>query len=754
MIPVVKDVVLVGAGHAHVQVLRGFGMKPVPGLRLTLITREIDTPYSGMLPGLIAGHYDFDDVHIDTGPLARFAGARLYQSEMTGLDLANRTITCSDRPPVPFDILSINTGSTPGGAAITGVAANAIPVKPIDRFLRHFEAARTRVVASGGRSRIGVVGGGAAGVELVLSLEARLRRDISASGGDETALRMMLLSGASSIVPSLPVGASNRLLRILGARGIEVLTDTRVSSINGCKIGIEGADPIELDEVFWATQAAPGEWLGDNGLGINAAGFIAVRDTLQSVSHPDIFAAGDVASMTDRDLPKSGVYAVRQGPVLADNLRRHLAGRPLRRYRPQSSALYLVSTGERHAVGARNAISFEGDWVWRWKDRIDRKFMSKFYHLPEMQAVTTELSSGIVDKDAQGVVSAAGMRCGGCGAKVGADVLKRALGRIHPAERSDVIIGLDAPDDAAIVDIGGGKHTVQTVDHFRAFIDDPYTFGRIAANHALGDIYAMGAEPQTALAIATVPYGLERKIEADLLDMMTGANETLSAEGCALVGGHSGEGAELALGFAITGAVGAGAALRKSGLCPGDALILTKPIGTGTILAADMRGNAKARWLMSALREMTVSNRTAAAILGQHGVTAATDITGFGLLGHLVEMARASAVDVRLRLFDIPLLDGALETARRGILSSLHPQNLRQQRSVTNAEQAAADPTFPLLFDPQTAGGLLASVPSDRAESCVRELRIAGYDRAAVIGTVLRLSGATEPIAIDLEPSE
>ena len=517
MIPVVKDVVLVGAGHAHVQVLRGFGMKPVPGLRLTLITREIDTPYSGMLPGLIAGHYDFDDVHIDTGPLARFAGARLYQSEMTGLDLANRTITCSDRPPVPFDILSINTGSTPGGAAITGVAANAIPVKPIDRFLRHFEAARTRVVASGGRSRIGVVGGGAAGVELVLSLEARLRRDISASGGDETALRMMLLSGASSIVPLLPVGASNRLLRILGARGIEVLTDTRVSSINGCKIGIEGADPIELDEVFWATQAAPGEWLGDNGLGINAAGFIAVRDTLQSVSHPDIFAAGDVASMTDRDLPKSGVYAVRQGPVLADNLRRHLAGRPLRRYRPQSSALYLVSTGERHAVGARNAISFEGDWVWRWKDRIDRKFMSKFNHLPEMQAVTTELSSGIVDKDAQGVVSAAGMRCGGCGAKVGADVLKRALGRIHPAERSDVIIGLDAPDDAAIVDIGGGKHTVQTVDHFRAFIDDPYTFGRIAANHALGDIHAMGAEPQTALAIATVPYGLERKVEADLL---------------------------------------------------------------------------------------------------------------------------------------------------------------------------------------------------------------------------------------------
>ena len=753
MIPVLKDIVLLGAGHAHVGVLRSFGMKPMPGVRLTLVTREIDTPYSGMLPGLITGYYDFDDVHIDTGPLSRFAGARLYHAEATDIDIANRRLICRDRPAIPFDLLSINIGSTPGGAGIDGAAAKAIPVKPIDRFLGHFEAARRRILARQGVVRIGTVGGGAAGVELALSLEARLRRDVAAVGGDSGALRVTLLTGATSIVPSLPSGARQRLLRILKERDIEVMADARVTDINGSSVSIAGAAPIDLDEVFWATQARPADWLTNTGLALDGSGFVEVRDTLQSISHPGIFAVGDIASMTGRDLPKSGVYAVRQGPFLAENLRRSLAGRSMRRYRPQSDALYLVSTGDRYAVGARNGMSFEGKWVWRWKDRIDRKFMTKFNQLPDMPEIAAKMPSGLSGVDLPQEMLASGMRCGGCGAKVGADVLSRALAQIRPVDRSDVVLGLDAPDDAALVDTGGGQHSVRTVDYFRSFVDDPYTFGRIAAIHALGDIHAMGAKPQTALAIATVPFGIESKTEIDLLDMMTGANEVLSAEDCAIIGGHTGEGAELALGFAITGELKAGTALRKCGLRPGDALILTKPIGTGTLMAADMRGKAKARWVMSALRRMTQSNRSAAEILRRHAVSAATDITGFGLIGHLDEMAQASDVEIRLRLSAIPLLDGVLDTAGRGLLSSLHPQNLRMRCVIANADQADTDPVFPLLFDPQTAGGLLAAVPADQAASCVGELRRSGYEKASVIGVVLPHSAALARMTLDLEPS-
>src|SRR5437016_3285599 len=230
--------------------------------------------------------------------------------------------------------------------------------------------------------------------------------------------------------------------------------------------------------------------------------------------------------------------------------------------------------------------------------------------------------------------------------------------------------------------------------------------------------------------------------------MLAGANEVLHAADCALVGGHSSEGAELALGFAVNGLVSRAAVLRKQGLRPGDALILTKPIGTGTLFAADMRGQAKARWVMAAIAQMIQSSGPAAAILRRHGAHAATDITGFGLVGHLVEMVRASDVDVTLAIAQVPLLAGARETVERGIFSSLQPQNLRLRRAIRNPEGVASHQLYPLLFDPQTAGGLLAAVPLAQAQLCVTELLAAGYSAANVIGSVSARSGAFEPITI------
>jgi selenide,water dikinase len=216
------------------------------------------------------------------------------------------------------------------------------------------------------------------------------------------------------------------------------------------------------------------------------------------------------------------------------------------------------------------------------------------------------------------------------------------------------------------------------------------------------------------------------------------------------VGGHTSEGAELALGFAVSGLVARAAVLRKSGLQPGDALILTKPIGTGTLLAAHMRGKAKARWVMAAMAHMIRSNGPAAVILRRHGAHAATDITGFGLLGHLIEMVRASDVDVTLAIERMPLLDGALECGERGIFSSLQPQNARLRRAIRNPETATAHAKYFLLFDPQTAGGLLAALPLAQAEPCVSALVATGYAGASVIGLVLPRSPALEPITIDL----
>ncbi|MFL4984626.1 MAG: selenide, water dikinase SelD [Xanthobacteraceae bacterium] len=746
--PVIKDVVLVGAGHAHVAVLRMFGMRPIPGVRLTLISREVHTPYSGMLPGLVAGLYSIDDAHIDTGPLTRFAGARLYQDEATDIDLAGRRVICRDRPPVAYDLLSLNLGSTPNTGTVEGAGRHAIPVKPIDGFLSRFEALKARVLQRKGRTRIALVGAGAGGVELLLSVERRLRREVAAAGFDANGLSFALVSDVPDILPSFPAAFRTRFHAILAARGITVVTDAPVVRVDpGCLV-LETHAPIETDEILWTTEAAPARWLAETGLPCDHRGFLKVDDTLRVTGRDDVYAAGDTIAFSTRGLPKSGVYAVRAGPVLAANLRRALIGQPLRPFRPQRDALYLVSTGEPYALGTRNGVTFEGAWVWRWKDWIDRRFMAKFNALPEMAAAETGSNSPLADRQALQEISALAMRCGGCGAKVGATVLSRALAAVEPLPRPDVIVGLDAPDDAALVDTGGDKLSLQTVDYFRAIIDDPYKLGMIAANHALGDVYAMGGEPQSALAIATVPFGLEAKIEADLSAMMAGANEVLREAGCALVGGHTSEGAELALGFAVNGLVARAAALRKGGLKPGDALILTKPIGTGTLLAADMRGKAKARWVMAAIAHMIQSSRRAAEILHQHGAHAATDVTGFGLLGHLIEMVRASEMDASLILDRVPLLDGARETVQLGIFSSLQPQNARLRRAIGNLDSVVKHPLYPLLFDPQTAGGLLASLPTARAQACVESLRRAGYVHAAIIGFISNRKERLEPITL------
>ncbi len=736
--PVVKDVVLVGAGHANVAVLRRFGMRPIDGVRLTLITREVHTPYSGMLPGLVAGRYTMDEAHIDTGPLARFAGARLYQDEAVGLDLAERQVLCRDRPPVPYDLLSLDIGSRPNTGDVPGAAEHAIPVKPIDGFIARFEALRARV-ASGRSRNIVLVGAGAGGVELLLSVERRLRRD--AAG-----LTFAIVTASRDILPAFPPAFRARFAAIFSARDIAIHAGHRVTRVTSDHVEA-GGEQIPADEVLWTTEAAPASWLADTGLALDSVGFARVNAMLKATGHDEVFAAGDMVAFDPSPIPRSGVYAVRAGPVLAGNLRAALLGRPLQAYRPQRHAMYIVSTGEPYAVLTRNGLVAEGAWAWHLKDRIDRRFMDRFNRLPEMPD-PTPAGSKLADKAALREISTIAMRCGGCGAKVGATVLSRALGSIEPFYRVDVLVGLDAPDDAAVVDTGGERLSVQTVDYFRAIVDDPYRFGMIAANHALGDVFAMGGEPQTALAIATIPYGLEAKVEADLSAMMQGANEVLRDARCALVGGHTSEGAELALGFTINGLVGRDAFLRKGGLVAGDALILTKPIGTGMLLAADMRGKAKARWVQAAIRHMVVSNRVAAEILARHGVHAATDVTGFGLLGHLVEMTKASGVDAVLRLGRVPVLDGARETVAAGVFSSLQPQNVRLRRAVQNLEAMRHAPMFPLLFDPQTAGGLLASVPADQAEACVTALHAAGYETAAVIGSVEAIADVASPITL------
>jgi selenide,water dikinase len=757
--PILRDIVLIGGGHSHVGVIKSFGMQPIPGVRLTVICTDVHTPYSGMLPGYVAGHYDYDAVHIDLSRLAVFAGARLYRDEVIGLDRANRKVLCRNRPPVPYDLLSINTGSTPQLHDVPGALKNAIAVKPITRFNERWLALLNRVQRHAGTTTVAVVGAGAGGVELLLAMQYRLRHELRTLGRNPNELVFHLFTSNAHILPTHNARVRRTFDAVLAARGVQVHRHAAVSLVAQGQLQTASGAQVPADEIVWVTHAAGAAWLKDTGLALDADGFIQVTDTLQTVTDPHIFAAGDVASMVNHPLEKAGVFAVRQGPPLARNLRLSVQGASLKPYHPQRRWLALISTGDQYAVASRGWLGFAGAWVWRWKDYIDRNFMRKFQDLAAMegnrrlaQAAQNNPSDAVrlTSEESLQAISAIAMRCGGCGAKVGATVLSRALGQLHPVQRADVLIGLSDPDDAAVVRVPPGKAMVHSVDFFRSFIDDPYLFGKVAANHALGDIWAMGAQAQSATAIATVPSGLESKVEDVLFQMMTGALEVLNEADCALVGGHTGEGKELALGFAVNGLIDDDPAqiLRKNGMRPGDVLILTKPIGTGTLFAAHARLAAKGRWIDAALQSMVLSNQRGAQCLREFGATACTDLTGFGLLGHLVEMTRPSGVDAEIHLNALPLLDGAQECVAMGIVSSLQSANVRLRRALRNQEAMLNHPRYPLIFDPQTAGGLLASVPPDQAVACVEALRELGYVHTTVIGHVLAQSDALEPIVL------
>jgi selenide,water dikinase len=713
-----QDLVLLGGGHSHLSVIKNLAMKPVPGLRITVISRDIHTPYSGMMPGLIAGHYKFDETHIDLRPLCELAGARLFHSTVMAVDMDQQLVHCDNRPPIRFDWLSINTGSTPRLAAIPGATETGLAVKPIDQFLQAISALEQQLLSNTEAHSIAVVGGGAASIEVLLALQYRLKRTLETG---QNTISFKLICGTNQLLPTHNNRVRRHFLRLLEQRNIELHTGSPVTSAEGKVLLLDNGEQIHADTSVWALTAGSPQWPAEAGLDCDKDGFIRVNRFLQSSSHPQVFAAGDAIHFSAQPLAKSGVYAVRAGLVLSDNLRNVISNKPLTPYKPQKKFLSLLMSGEQGAIASRGPFSISGHWVWRWKHRIDSNFIKRFSQLPAMNSPRGEDSP---------------MRCGGCGAKVGSSILQRVMADLNAVPKDNIIIGLKAPDDAAVIQPPPGKALVQTVDYFRSFIDDPYLIGRIATNHCLSDIYAMGATPHSALAIVTLPHQSEKLLEDSLRQLMLGAMESLKQQQTSLIGGHTSEGAELGFGLSVNGFIDSEKVLRKNQAEQGQKIIMSKALGTGTLLVANMHNAAQGRWIDYAIEQMLIDNSKAAEIIYQFGATACTDITGFGLLGHLLEILRASSVGADLHLNAVPTLPGSDYCLEKQFLSTLHPQNFNASFSIINGRRFKNHPLFNILFDPQTAGGLLATIPANQANACLQALHNAGLEDACEIGSI------------------
>ena len=373
-----KRLVLLGGGHSQVEVLKQFGRSTLGGVEMILVSPHRYAAYSGMLPGLIAGHYTRQQCHIDLAPLAEFAGCKFICQEATRLRPSERLVEIADGSTLDYDNLSLDIGSVPPLATITGASDFAIAVKPVETFLHSWEQITMRAMSGHGLGRIAVVGGGAGGTELLLAAQYRLD---AALASESRPVQLHLLTNTASILPTHSARVRRIFERILSERQIDVSLNADVVAVQGGGVRCSDGTVIETDYVIWATGAVPPPLITHSGLLTDGKGFVAVNDYLQSLSHPDVFASGDVASLLAHPRPKSGVYAVRQGLPLANNLRRALKGKALRRFTPQSSSLALISTGNKYAVASRGDLAVEGAWVWRVKDLIDRRFIASYNQL-------------------------------------------------------------------------------------------------------------------------------------------------------------------------------------------------------------------------------------------------------------------------------------------------------------------------------------------------------------------------------------
>ncbi len=717
-LPLVKDLVLIGGGHTHALVLRMWAMKPLPGVRLTLINPDPVAPYTGMLPGLIAGHYRRDEILIDLVRLARFAGARLILDRATGLNRAAQTILLQDRPPLPYDLASLDIGITSDLPDLPGFPENTMSAKPLGAYARVWEAFVARSLPT---PRIVVIGGGIGGVELALASAHRLRQ----SGAQP---QVTLVDRGRQLLPQMSTKSRRGLQTALTAQGVEVLNAASPARAERGLIFLKDGRTLTSDFTLTVAGARPQAWLAETGLVLHD-GYVRTDANLCS-SDPLIFAAGDCAHLSHAPRPKAGVFAVRAAPVLLANLRASLTGQKLRAFQPQKDYLKLISLGGQAALADKWGLRAGGPWLWRLKDRIDRTFMAKFADFPAMSGPALPALA------VQGLSEAMGDKplCGGCGAKVGAQGLSAMVAALPQSRHPEVLAG--PGDDAAILRTATGVQ-VLTTDHLRAFTCDPRLMARLTAIHALGDIWAMGADPQVALAQIILPRLSAELQSRTLADIMTAAAEVFTAAGADVVGGHTSQGAELTVGFTVTGT--AAQVTTKGGARPGDALILTKAIGSGTILAAEMAmarlpglilGEAVAACLAHMLRPLAQASRVLAP-----QAHAMTDVTGFGLAGHLFEMMHASATRAHLWLDRIPLMSGAEALTAAGEHSSLAPAN----RAALLGRIRGAGLTTPrgaLLFDPQTCGGLLASVPQRLATDLIAQLQAVGDTSAAIVGQV------------------
>ncbi len=702
--PINNDLVLIGGGHSHIMLMMDLSKKPIQGNRITLISNEIDIPYSGMIPGFIEGIYTWRETHIDLYKLCFKLDIRFIFSEVLEISAINKEIILKNRPKIKFDVLSINTGIQSSNKNIKGAHKYSIPVKPISKLSQNFITEIKKY------NNIAFIGGGPASVELALGLQKRFK-NINSN------FKISIITGKNKLLNSFPKKTQKVAKKTLQNSQINVIEKVEVIEVKKDKLIFSDKSELKIDKSILSTNAMAPVWIKKSDITLNSKNFIIVNDKFQT-NFNYVFAAGDIVDFNNQNLNKSGVFAVKSGKPLAKSIRGFIQKKSPVPYTFNKNYLSIIGLSNGLAIATKYNFTFTSKFSFVLKKFIDQNFVKKFNNLNQDNYYTLtnlfKIFDFIIQKNNKNKHDHQ-MQCRGCAAKVDFNTLKTTLSK-------DIIT---SSEDA--INISKDPNLYQSVDMINSIVSDPYILGKIAANHAISDIVAVNSSLVSALMILQLPYSSSEINSRDLEQVTTGANEILKLANCSIGGGHTmiGKDKDPVIGFSV---IGEKKKVHLNKTIPkikvNDILILTEKIGSGIIFSGINNDIIDSYYQIEVVNQMSKGNINFSKISEKLKILSMTDITGFGLLNHLLNLIKRDSGKTGLTIYPdkVPIFNGVAEALSKNVRSSLFDKNFEaaQKELIYDREKKLIDE---ILYDPQTVGGLAFIIPKEEKIKQIKILR-------------------------------
>tara|TARA_B100001093_G_scaffold512704_1_gene583081 strand:+ start:43 stop:2247 length:2205 start_codon:yes stop_codon:yes gene_type:complete len=696
-IPITNDLVLIGGGHSHLLVLMKLSKRPIKGNRITLITNEIDTPYSGMIPGYIEGIYSWRDSHIDLYRLCLKLNVRFIHAEVERVSAYDKEIYFKDRPKIKFDVLSINTGIQSNNSDIKGAAKYCLPVKPISKLANNFLNKITNYKS------IAFIGGGAGSVELALAIKKRFLNI-------NQEIKITIITGKRGLLSAFPQKTKSISLKTLEKFKIEIIEYKRVLEVKPKQIILSDKSILNIDKAILSTNSMTPKWLTKSDILLTKDNYILVNKSFQT-NYKYVFASGDVIDFDNQNLKKAGVFAVRSGKPLAINIKKFIIGKNLLEYKFNKNYLALIGTSKASAIATKYNLTFNSKFFFYLKSYIDKRFIKKFSDFRIRKKITLDVLKtsllNIFVKHKEKITDENNfMQCKGCAAKVPLIALKKALPQEIVSTSEDAVSVPDYPD------------LFQTVDMINSIITDPFLLGKIAANHSISDLVSVNSQITSAMMILQLPFSKTEINSRDLEQVLLGAKEIFKLVDCPLIGGHTmiGKDKDPVIGFSILGQKQKKMESIKNrrNIKTKDLLILTERIGSGLIFAGINNYLIDSHFQIDVIKQMIKGNINFGKICNQLNILSMTDITGFGLANHLLNLIKRDNSKTGLTIYPnkIPLFEGVNECINKDIKSSLFASNydIAQKDIIYKRDKSKIDN---IIYDPQTVGGIAFIIPQE-----------------------------------------